>query len=273
ATWVKTVALLFLSTVVIIAIPYTQLRLQPSGIGNVPPAILLTIIAPLTCAAGGGTICNATPIGPCLQVPLVIVAYLLVGAGLSLGLAYDAVILFQHFSDFYPLVEKVWQDMILCGPFGQGGFALQILGAVVKKSFAAYGRGTLLTNQAAIPISVLSQFSGILAWGSGTFWWCFAIISIIHTLVGQPGGIKKTTFSTGAWSLVFPWGVYTNCAVELGKILDSPAFAVWSTALLLMLVIIAITLTLFTIKGVITGKIFSLEHGWRERAYHDDKTA
>jgi sodium-dependent phosphate transporter len=195
----------FLSTVVIIAIPYAQLRLQPSGIEHVPPAILLPVIAALTCAAGGGAICNATPLSPRLQVPLVIVAYLLVGAGLSLGLAYDAVILFQHFSDFYPPVEKVWQDMILCGPFGQGGFALQILGAVVKESFAAYGRGALLTNQAALPISALSQFAGILAWGFGTFWWCFAIISIIHTLISQPGGIKKTTFSMGAWSLVFPW--------------------------------------------------------------------
>lgn len=195
----------FLATVVIIAIPYTQLRLQAGGLENVSPAILLPVIAALTCAAGGGAICNATPLSPRLQVPLVIVAYLLVGAGLSLGLAYDAVILFQHFSDFYPPVEKVWQDMILCGPFGQGGFALQILGTVVKKSFAAYGRGTLLTDQAAIPISALSQFAGILAWGFGTFWWCFAIISIIHTLISQPGGIKRTTFSTGTWSLVFPW--------------------------------------------------------------------
>lgn len=198
----------FLSTAVIIAIPYTQLRLQPSGIENVHPSILLPVIAALTCAAGGGAICNATPLNPRLQVPLIIVAYLLVGAGLSLGLAYDAVILSQRFSAFYPPVEKVWQDMILCGPFGQGGFALQILGAVVKKSFSAYGRGTLLTNQAAIPISVMSQFAGILAWGFGTFWWCFAILSIIHALIGQPGGIKKTTFSTGTWSLVFPWVGY-----------------------------------------------------------------
>lgn len=263
----------FLSTLVIIAIPYTQLRLQPSGIENVSPAILLPIIAALTCAASGGDICHATPLSPHLQVPLIIVAYFLVGTGLSLGLAYDAVILVKHFSDFYPPVEKVWQDMILCGPFGQGGFALQILGAAVKKSFAAYDQGTLLTNEAAIPISAVSQFAGIMVWGLGTFWWCFAIISIIHTLISQPGGIKKTTFSTGSWSLVFPWGVYTNCAVELGKTLDSPAFAVWSTALLLMLVIIAIVLILFTIKGIITGKILGLENGWRHRACHGNKIA
>jgi sodium-dependent phosphate transporter len=48
---------------------------------------------------------------------------------------------------------------------------------------------------------------------------------------------------------------------------------VWSTALLLMLVIIAIVNTLFTIKGIFTGKVLGLEHGWRKQEYHDDKEA
>jgi sodium-dependent phosphate transporter len=48
---------------------------------------------------------------------------------------------------------------------------------------------------------------------------------------------------------------------------------VWSTALLLMLVIIAIVNTLFTIKGIFTGKVLELEHGWRKQEYHDDKEA
>ncbi|RHZ48573.1 putative malic acid transport protein [Aspergillus thermomutatus] len=242
----------FLSTLAIIAIPYTQLKLQPSATEHVPPAILLPLIAALTCAAGGGAICSSAALSARLQVPLIIVSYLLVGAGITLAVGYDAVILFQHFSDSHLPVQKVWQDMILCGTFGQGGFALQILGAAVQKSFPAYARGTLLTAQAAGPIAAVSH--------------------ILHTVATQPGGFRKTTFSMGAWSLVFPWGIYTNCAVHFGKIMDSPAFSVWSTALLLMLVIIAVVLTLLTIKGIITGKVLGLEHGWRERA-HQDKEA
>lgn len=79
-----------------------------------------------------------------------------------------------------------------------GWVGLQLLGAVVKKSFAAYGRGTLLTNQAAIPISVLSQFAGILAWGFGTCWWRFAIISIPNSYVGgSAGGYQKDDLQHG----------------------------------------------------------------------------
>ncbi|EAW10402.1 putative malic acid transport protein [Aspergillus clavatus NRRL 1] len=259
----------FLGVVAVIAIPYVQLRLQPSGIEHLPPAVLLPLIAALTSAAGAGTLCAAAPISARLQVPVIIVAYLLIGAGLALALGYDAIILFQHFADAYPCADMVWQDMIICGPWGQSGFALQILGDAVRKTFPAYGRGTLLTPQAAEPIAALSQFAGVLSWGFGTFWWCFALMSIVHTLLGRPGGWRATRFHLGVWSLVFPWGVYTNCAVYLGKIMDSPAFKVWSTALLIMLVIIAIVLTLFTLKGIITGKILGLENGWREEAYLD----
>ncbi|KAH3381968.1 hypothetical protein KXW42_003620 [Aspergillus fumigatus] len=118
----------FLSTLAVIGIPFVQLKVQPSSFERIPPAILLPVIAALTCAAGGGVICTSTALSPRLQVPVIIVAYLLVGAGISLALGFDAVILFQHFSDQQPSPQKVWQDMILCGPFGQGGFALQILG-------------------------------------------------------------------------------------------------------------------------------------------------
>jgi hypothetical protein len=51
--------------------------------------------------------------------------------------------------------------------------------------------------------------------------------------------------------------------------MQSDAFYVWSTVLLLMLVVIAIVNTLFTIKGIYTGEVLGLEHGWRG-SYRDD---
>lgn len=57
--------------------------------------------------------------------------------------------------------------------------------------------------------------------------------------------------------------MYTNAAVQMGKEMDSPAFNVWSTALLLMLVVMWIVVNLLTIKAIITGKVFGLERGWK----------
>lgn len=60
-------------------------------------------------------------------------------------------------------------------------------------------------------------------------------------------------------------GVYTNSAVQLGKLLDAPAFHVWSTALLLLLLVLALWVTALTVRGVVTGRVLGLEHGWGYR--------
>jgi tellurite resistance protein TehA-like permease len=50
-------------------------------------------------------------------------------------------------------------------------------------------------------------------------------------------------------------GVYTNAAVELGKIMDSPALKVWSTVLVIIIVIIWLVNHVFTFKGLYSGKL------------------
>lgn len=57
-------------------------------------------------------------------------------------------------------------------------------------------------------------------------------------------------------------GVFTNAAVEFGKIMDSPAFAVFSTGLLLVMLVMWIGNQVLTLRGIITGRILGLEHGW-----------
>ncbi|KAJ5090878.1 C4-dicarboxylate transporter/malic acid transport protein, partial [Penicillium argentinense] len=260
--WISTA----LAIIACLGIPYIQLKLQPPGMHHLPPAILLPFIAALTSAAGGGVICRFCNLHPRLQVPALIISYLEVGAGLALSGSFDALLLFQHFDRFHAPADKVWQDMIVCGPFGQGSFALQVLGEAAEKgSFAAYDRGTFLTAAAGKPIGFISQFLGLLTWGYGVFWWCFAILSICHTACGQPGGWRATQFSLSAWSLIFPWGVFANSAVEFGKIMASPAFAVVSTGLLLLLLVMWVVMQVLTVKGIVTGRIVGLPHGWKAR--------
>lgn len=61
--------------------------------------------------------------------------------------------------------------------------------------------------------------------------------------------------------------MYTNAAVQLGKLLDSAAFKVWSTVLAIILVIIWLVNMFMTIRGVFAGTLLGLEHGWRSKAY------
>lgn len=68
-------------------------------------------------------------------------------------------------------------------------------------------------------------------------------------------------------------GVFTNAAGEFGKIMDSPAFAVVSTALFLILLTMWFVVQILTIKGIITGRILGLEHGWKRRGLQHRSSA
>ena len=190
----------------VMVIPYVFVKVQPPGVKSILPGVLLPLISALTAAAGGGVVCVYGGLSARMQVPIIIVSYLEVGVALPMAIAFGDVFMTRLFDRSFPQLEQIYQDMILCGPFGQGSFALQILGqAVAQGSFAGYDRGTFLTAQAAQPVAFASQFAGLLSWGYGTFWWSFAIISIVHTLMSQPNGIRGLHFTLSAWSVVFPW--------------------------------------------------------------------
>lgn len=199
--WINTA----IAVVASLGIPYVYVKVQPPGVANITPVILLPLIATLTSAAGAGVICNFGSLGDQLQVPVIIVSYLEVGLGLPLALSLTNIFLTRLFDKSFSDVQLVYQDMILCGPFGQGSFALVTLGqAVLKGSLAGYDRGMFLTAKAAAPVGYGSQFLRLLAWDYGTFGWCFAIVSIVHAIVSQPLGWRGTRFTMSAWALVFP---------------------------------------------------------------------
>ncbi|KAI9880621.1 MAG: hypothetical protein M1830_001972 [Pleopsidium flavum] len=253
--WINTA----MSVAACIGIPYLFVRTEPPGLSAVSPSIVLPLIAALTSAAGGGVICRYGALSDAQQVPVIIVSYLLIGLAMPLTIAYDAVFLSRLFDGSFPSKQQTYQVMILCGPLGQGSFALQILGEVVQRgSFAGYNRGVFLTKAAAVPVAYASEFLGLLSWGYGTFWWAFAVISLLHEAVTQSRKGSKFSFSLAAWSLVFPWGVYTNAAVQLGKLMDSAAFKVWSTVLTVLLVIIWVVNATLTAKGALSGKLLGL---------------
>lgn len=54
--------------------------------------------------------------------------------------------------------------------------------------------------------------------------------------------------------------------------MDSPAFDVFSTALLLFLVLMWVIIQILTLKGIVTGRVLGLDHGWRKR-YSDRRPA
>lgn len=206
--WWANVAMAVLAN---LGIPFATTHLHPPGVAGLSPAARLPLIAALTAAAGGGTVCTSAGLGSDLQAPAVAVGYLLLGMGFGLAAILDALFLarlFDRGTERGAVVvapPNVFQDMILCGPWGQGSFALQGLGqALLGGAFASVGGPVFLTPQAADAMGYASILAGLLSWGLGTFWWAYATFSLLARLMNQ-WPLHKVEFSLVAWSIVFPW--------------------------------------------------------------------
>lgn len=246
-----------------IGIPYVFTKLERPGIDEISPTVSLPLIAALTLAAGGGVTCQYGQLGANLQVPVIILSYLFIGMALPLSVAFDGMFLVRLFDKAVPRQQKVYQLMIVCGPPGQASFALQMLGTCVKSgAFATYDTSSFIGPSSASPIGTTSQVLGLVYWGYATFWWAFASIAVLHDTISSPKTVLRWDQSLTAWSLVFPWGVYTNAAVQLGVTLNSRAFWVWQTVLALLLVIIWLGNAFATIVGLGTGAVIGLNKGW-----------
>ncbi|KAK4459674.1 putative malic acid transport protein [Cladorrhinum samala] len=254
--WINVVVAFFSA----VGVPFVLVRVYPGMVSHLTPASQLPLIAALTVAAGGGTVAQNAGLGPELQVPVILVSYLFLGCGLPLAFALDVLFWARLLDRSMPDAAHTLQEMILCGPWGQSSFAFQMLGgAVLNGSFAAYGGGgVFITEQAATQVGYVSIFIGLLLWGMGTFWWIWAVTGILKAATGKRMRWKGIPFGMSAWSLVFPWGVYTNAAVQLAKLLDSPAFRVWSTVLAVALVLIWLWNICMTIRGLLNGKLLGL---------------
>jgi tellurite resistance protein TehA-like permease len=198
------------------------------------PAAQLPLISALTVAAGGGTIANYAGLSSSLTAPMIVVSYILVGMALPLALALDTIFLARVLlllpegghdphheqppkegrsspsaeQQSHPVAgvsSSIFQDMIMCGPWGQGSFALQGLGqAILKGGLVGGSDGSIVSVAATGPIAYASMFAGLLAWGAGTFWWAFAVLSLVGTLMRRKTR-RRIKFGLVAWSVIFPW--------------------------------------------------------------------
>ncbi|TLS31010.1 hypothetical protein PpBr36_03490 [Pyricularia pennisetigena] len=202
-------------------IPYAFARIQHSpspGVAKLSPATQLPMIAAITLAAGGGVVSSGTGQPAHAQTPIIFVSYLSLAMALPLIMAFTAIYLVRLLDGSMPERNKVYQDMILAGPWGQASFAMQVLGrALVNNApaIAAQIAGELVTENSIRMLGYSSMFIGFFSWGHATFWWAFAILSVLQSQIEAWGmrkrrwllghGEEKETYTLAVWALVFPW--------------------------------------------------------------------
>lgn len=254
-------------------IPFSYARMQhPSlGVSQLSPSTQLPMVAAITLASGGGVVAVGAGQVSSVQTPIIFVSYLSLALAMPLVMVFTTIYMARLLDGSMPPRPKVYQDMILAGPWGQASFALQVLGrALVNNAtgIAQHIAGELVTESSIRILGYSSMFLGFLSWGQGTFWWAFAIMSCVQSHAEAWSNRKRRwvagseneggeTYTLAGWALLFPWGTYTNSAIQLGKILGSPAFRVFSIILTVCLVIFALVNMAFTVRGVWNGSLLA----------------
>ncbi|EJT81146.1 malic acid transporter [Gaeumannomyces tritici R3-111a-1] len=262
-----------------IFIPYSIPHAHAPGVASLMPNTQLPMVAAITLAAGGGTVGGSPYLDgrEDLRAPVLFFSYFSLALAVPIAMAYATMYLVRLVDGSPPARGKVYQEMIFCGPWGQGSFALQALGQALLKNapaLAAYMAGGVVSEAMVNVLGYSSVFLGFLSWSAGTFWWAFAVMSTVRHLfrawrhsrqarsASDADGIvyeETERYSLAVWALVFPWGVYTNAAVRLGKVLASRFFRTWSTVLAICLVILMLVNLGLTVKGLWTGRLLGID--------------
>lgn len=209
-----------LSVATCITMPFVVMHRHRPGLQNITAALLLPIVPTIVAAASGGIVAEVLP-NKSHAFTTVVASYVLWG----IGEAFSACVLALYFHRLtihsLPPREVIVSVFLPIGPLGQGGFGIQQLGKVALDVFPQTQAFGVLQNSAVKSgeiLYVLGVFLGLVLWGFGLVWLCFALVSIIST--------RHIPFNMGWWGFTFPMGVLGTCAGALAQNLDSQFFKV-----------------------------------------------
>jgi len=202
--WIA-VGVAFIATV---GIPYVYMWYHAPGIDSMPPTVILPAIAALTSAATCGVISFAANITARMQVPMIIVGYIMIGLGLPFALSLIVVYIARLLNGSWPPRSKAPLTYVIIGPLGQASYAAMILGTSAASpgigSFGVYNKGRFITGNDGNIVEAASILFALVLWGYGAFWISFALVESIHLGLFKGGGIKNPGHDISMWSPIFP---------------------------------------------------------------------
>jgi tellurite resistance protein TehA-like permease len=222
--WAKTAAVAawildaVASVITTIALPSMLMcRDDIKTLDRINAAQLLPIAATVV-AAGIGSKTAAVLENPVVVERILITCYVM--WGLSIPFAFIIFVLYYHRLVLHKLPprEVIVSAFLPLGPCGYSSTILIILGKVARDNFPKTGTLDPLAGQIAY---VVGFFVGLVIWGFGLLWFCFALVGLYRS--------KPIPFNMGWWGFTFPLGVYAAATLQIGGALDSKFFNVLGT--------------------------------------------
>ncbi|OCF37564.1 hypothetical protein I316_00690 [Kwoniella heveanensis BCC8398] len=231
------------------------IRDEEVEISNLTPTLIYPVTGLVATASAGSVLVEYTPLSVRLAMPVVIVAYLLVGAGFLLAILTLAAFFLRLLHNQTPEPKKVGTQLIPLAPFSNIAYSFDALGNLAgpkRHIFQTYAKGTVVDPIFGQALYATGFLIGLSIWGFTTFWLLICIVAFVRD-------IPKTHFNLNMWSAIYPLGTYGLMCSKLSSDLDSRAFRVVSTIILVAVVIYWLYLIVFTLPAVVSGELFLAE--------------
>ncbi|KAG9205247.1 hypothetical protein G6514_008824 [Epicoccum nigrum] len=249
--WIGMFWMFATGVVVVVTCIYTGNQMDRS----MTPVLFMAPVGLATAGVEAGNIANnAFELSARLAIPMIVVAYFVVGTALFVGIILYT--LFFHrllAAGLNPPAQRAGL-FILIGAAGQLSSAFQILGSAAATYFGQYKpqamSATFWEEQTGNGFDYASLLFGVLLLGFDYFTLCLAVVGIADVFIK-----KQFSYTLTWWSVVFPTVTLVTAWLQLGKSMDSPAFRGLTAALYMLVVMVYLLNWVGTIKGIVTGDL------------------
>ncbi|PYH90493.1 sulfite efflux pump SSU1 [Aspergillus ellipticus CBS 707.79] len=205
---------------------------------------LLPIVSCVVASTSGTIVADILP-NPQLALWTIITSYILWGIGVPLAFMVMSIYFQRLTLHKLPPRAVIVSVFLPLGPLGQGGFAIMKLGQAAQTIFP---QTNTLEGSSGATFYTVGFMIALMLWAFALVWLFFASASIAHC--------KSFPFNIGWWGFTFPLGTFALSSCQLGRELPSRFFSVFGTIVSVCVVVLWIVVSVGTLKGIVSGKIF-----------------
>ncbi len=225
-------------------VPFYMFTSQKHSVERMTAVWLLPIVPSEVAAASAGFLAKSLP--PVEAQKVIYLGYILWALSMPLAMSILVILFLRLVWHKLPHQDMAVSSWLTLGPIGTGSLSIMLLGVDSVRAFM----GTQW-EQVAITASHLGVIFGLLIWGYGMWW---LIMAIFMTLTYIKEGLP---FNMGWWGFTFPLGVFTAATIELYNLTSNLAFKITGSIFVLMLAMFWIIVTVQTLKGSWSMKLFN----------------
>lgn len=236
-----------LSILIILLVPFLHMKVKTQReLASFTALEMFPFLACIVASGTGAVVSTALP-NPQHALATVITSYILLGISLPMAFIATTIYMQRLMLHKLPPGAIIVSVFLPLGPPCMSGIAAIILG---QTSMEIFPKTHTIHPLAGVVFYSLGILWAFVLWGFACVWFGLAVITIYYT--------KRFEFNLGWWAFTFPVALFASISIKIGETIPSRFFRVVGAIVAVGVILLWIMVSVMTIRGVISGKLFEL---------------